>query len=100
MLYGRDDERAVLDGLLTGAADGRSAALVVTGDPGIGKTALLDHVAARAGAARLLRATGAESEAELPFAGLQLLLRSALGSLDALPEVQATALKGALGLAA
>jgi DNA-binding CsgD family transcriptional regulator len=99
MLYGRDDERAVLDDLLAGAAAGRSGALVITGEPGIGKTALLDH-AASATAARLLRATGAESEAELPFAGLQLLLRPVLGSLDALPEVQATALRGALGLAA
>jgi DNA-binding CsgD family transcriptional regulator len=98
MLYGRDDERAVLDDLLAGAADGRSGALVITGEPGIGKSALLDYAAGRVG--RLLRATGAESEAELPFAGLQLLLRSVLGSLDALPEVQATALRGALGLSA
>ena len=99
MLYGRDDERAVLDDLLAGAAGGRSGALVITGEPGIGKTALLEYAASASGA-RLLRATGAESEAELPFAGLQLLLRSALGSLDALPEVQAIALRGALGLAA
>ncbi|MFL6122564.1 LuxR C-terminal-related transcriptional regulator [Actinophytocola sp.] len=210
MLYGRDEERAVIDALLAGAAAGRSGALVITGEPGIGKTALLDYAAAKAtgrpatgtvaadgvgtggvaaaggsaagtlatdgawpgtvttggattgvgpgvagaavaagadiagagvadadaagagvanvgvavggarvaaahagvsaagvagagvglGSARLLRAAGAESEAELPFAGLQLLLRSVLGSLDALPEVQATALRGALGLAA
>src|SRR5262245_55272459 len=99
MLYGRDPERAVLDDLLAGAAAGRSGALVITGEPGIGKTALLDYAASVTGS-RLLRATGAESEAELPFAGLQLLLRSALGSLDALPEVQATALRGAFGLAA
>jgi DNA-binding CsgD family transcriptional regulator len=98
MLYGRDDERAVLDDLLARAEDGRSAALVITGEPGIGKTALLDYAAGKA--PRLLRAAGAESEAELPFAGLHLLLRTALGSLDALPEVQATALRGALGLAA
>lgn len=99
MLYGRDDERAVLDDLLAGAAAGRSGALVITGEPGIGKTALLEYTAS-ASRARLLRATGAESEAELPFAGLQLLLRPVLGSLDALPDVQATALRGALGLAA
>lgn len=99
MLYGRDDERAVLDDLLAGAAAGRSGALVITGEPGIGKTALLEY-AASATSARLLRATGAESEAELPFAGLHLLLRPALAALDALPEVQATALRGALGLAA
>lgn len=100
MLFGRDEERAVIDDLLAGAAAGRSGSLVITGEPGIGKTALVDHAAGAARGARLLRATGAESEAELPFAGLQLLLRSALGSLDALPQVQATALRGALGLAA
>src|SRR3954447_13870169 len=99
MLYGRDDEQALIDGLLAGAAAGRSGALVITGEPGIGKTALLDY-AVRTTDARVLRATGAESEAELPFAGLQLLLRSTLGSLDALPDVQATALRGVLGLAA
>jgi DNA-binding CsgD family transcriptional regulator len=99
MLYGRDDEQALIDGLLAGAAAGRSGALVITGEPGIGKTALLDY-AVRTTDARVLRAAGAESEAELPFAGLQLLLRSTLGSLDALPDVQATALRGVLGLAA
>jgi len=99
MLYGRDDEQALIDGLLAGAAAGRSGALVITGEPGIGKTALLDYAVQTAGT-RVLRAAGAESEAELPFAGLQLLLRSTLGSLDALPEVQSTALRGVLGLAA
>lgn len=99
MLYGRDAERAVIDGLLAGATAGRSGALVISGEPGIGKTALLDHAASAAGSARVLRGSGVEFEAELPFAGLHLLLRSALGHVDALPEVQATALRSALGLA-
>jgi DNA-binding CsgD family transcriptional regulator len=100
MLHGRDGERAAIDRLLAGAVAGRSGALVISGEPGMGKTALLDYAASAAGAARLLRTAGVESEAELPFAGLQLLLRPALDRLDALPEVQATALRGALGLAA
>jgi DNA-binding CsgD family transcriptional regulator len=100
MLHGRGEERSTVDDLLAHAAAGRSGALVISGEPGMGKTTLLDYAASAAGGMRLLRAAGIESEAELPFAGLQLLLRSTLGALDALPQVQATALRGALGLAA
>ncbi|WP_431873578.1 helix-turn-helix transcriptional regulator [Amycolatopsis sacchari] len=102
MLYGRDPERARLDDVLAAAVAGRSGALVVRGEPGIGKTALLEHAAGAAAAAgaRVLRGGGVESEAELPFAGLHLLLRPALDRAGALPEVQATALRSALGLAA
>ncbi|GAB0104762.1 LuxR family transcriptional regulator [Nocardia sp. JMUB6875] len=97
-LRGREREQAVLSTVIEGAREGRSAALVLRGEPGIGKTALLDHAAARADGLRLLRGTGLEVEAELPFAGLQLLLRPALSGLPNLPEPQRTALTGALGL--
>ena len=72
--------------------------LVIRGEAGVGKTALLDYAAAAAGM-RVLRGTGIESEAELPFAALQLLLRPGLGRLDVLPPPQAGALRGAFGLA-
>ncbi|RMI29192.1 LuxR family transcriptional regulator [Nocardia stercoris] len=98
LLYGRDVEHARIGELLDRARAGHSGALVLRGDPGIGKTALLDDAAATAGELRVLRGMGIESEAELPFAGLQLLLRPALGGLSALPEPQHRALSAALGL--
>ncbi|MFE3255234.1 AAA family ATPase [Nocardia sp. NPDC059229] len=97
-LHGREREQQALDALIEGARDGRSAALVLRGEPGIGKTALLGYAAARVDAVRVLRGTGVEVEAELPFAGLQLLLRPALDRLPGLPEPQRAALAGALGL--
>src|SRR4051794_2000159 len=98
MLLGRDEERLALDRLLAEARDGRSGVLALVGEPGIGKTALLDHVAERAEGMRVLRARGVESEAEVPFAGLAELLRPALAALDAIPGPQAAALSGALAL--
>ncbi|MGZ8751329.1 MAG: ATP-binding protein, partial [Pseudonocardia sp.] len=74
MLVGRDRERQLIEGLVAGARVGESAVLVLTGEAGIGKTALLDDVAAALPDMRLLRATGTESEYELPFAALQQLL--------------------------
>ncbi|TDC22468.1 helix-turn-helix transcriptional regulator [Streptomyces sp. 8K308] len=97
-LCGRQAEQRAIAALLADAAAGRSGALVLRGEPGIGKTALLDHAATAADGLRLLRGTGIEVEAELPFAGLQLLLRPALGRLAALPAPQRTALEAALGL--
>ncbi|NGN64522.1 AAA family ATPase [Streptomyces sp. A7024] len=99
-LYGRQPEQDALAALLDAARCGRSGALVLRGEPGIGKTALLDHAAARAKGMRVLRGTGVEVESELPFAGLQLLLRPALGALGALPEPQRASLEAALGLGA
>jgi predicted ATP-dependent serine protease len=64
-LHGRAAERAVIDDLLTGATAGRSAAMLVHGEAGIGKTALLDHAAAAAHGMVVLRATGVETEAGL-----------------------------------
>src|SRR5215470_6940684 len=97
-LFGRAAEQAVIDGLVTGAKAGRSGAVVVRGAAGIGKTALLDYAAQAAGEMLVLRAAGVETEAELAFAGLHLLLRPVLDRIEALPGPQAAALRGALGL--
>lgn len=99
MLHGRSAETARIDGLLAAARAGRSGALVVRGEAGVGKTALLDYAAGAAAGLRVLRGTGIESEAELPFAALQLLLRPGAARLDMLPPPQAAALRGAFGLA-
>lgn len=86
--------------MLAAAGEGRSGALVLRGEPGIGKSALLEYAAERAGADfEVLRATGVEYEADLPFAGLHLLLGPALPLLAALPAPQRRALEAAFGLA-
>ncbi|MEH0820817.1 MULTISPECIES: helix-turn-helix transcriptional regulator [unclassified Micromonospora] len=98
MLHGRAREQAEIDRLLQGARNGRSGTLVLRGPAGIGKSALLEYAAGRAAGMRVLRGVGIESEATLPFAALHLLLRTGLDRLHALPDPQATALGGALGL--
>ncbi len=98
MLLGRDRERHEIERVLAGAAGGQSAILAMVGEPGIGKTALLDYAAKRAQKMRVLRARGIESEAQIPFASLLELLRPALGALDQIPRPQALALEGALAL--
>ncbi|MFD4907125.1 ATP-binding protein [Kitasatospora purpeofusca] len=99
MLYGRERERAAVDALLDGARGGRSGVLLLRGEPGIGKTAVLEYAVAAAGDGfRVVRATGVEYEAELPFAGLSLLLASGLDRLDALPGPQRRSLDSAFGL--
>jgi DNA-binding CsgD family transcriptional regulator len=98
VLYGRDAERAEIGALLDAARDLRSSALVVRGEPGIGKTALLADARERAQDMHVLAARGVESEAELPFAALHQLVRPALDQLPQLPAPQAAALSGALGL--
>jgi DNA-binding CsgD family transcriptional regulator len=100
MLQGRTAECATLDRLLIEAQAGRSQALLLCGDPGIGKTALLDYLAERASNCRVIRAVGIESEMELPFAGLHQLCGPLLDRLDRLPGPQATALATAFGLSA
>jgi DNA-binding CsgD family transcriptional regulator len=70
----------------------------LVGEPGIGKSSLLDSLAARAAGMGVLRASGIESEAQVPFAGLLELLRPALGSLSRIPRPQAAALESALAL--
>ncbi len=98
MLRGRENEQAAIDALLEGTRGGASGALVLRGEPGIGKTALLRYAADRAADMRVLRGSGTEFESELPFAGLHLLLRPALDRLDALPSRQREALTSAFGL--
>ena len=98
MLHGRAAELAGITELLADARSGRSSLLVVQGEAGSGKTALLEHIAADAEDFRILRCAGVESEAELPFSGLHLLLHDCLDRLDALPGPQATAMRAAFGL--
>ncbi|SEG74080.1 regulatory protein, luxR family [Thermomonospora echinospora] len=112
MLYGRDTEQAEIDRLLADARAGHSGALVLRGEAGIGKSALLQYAADRASAAsgdgdsdragmdagmRVLRATGVEAETDIPFAGLHQLLWPVHDRIDALPAPQAAALHAALG---
>jgi DNA-binding CsgD family transcriptional regulator len=97
MLVGRRAERTRLDQLVEGLSDGDSAALVLVGEPGVGKTVLLDYARQRARGARILAASGFEGERDLPFAGLSILLRPLSAQLDALPGVQRRALGAALG---
>jgi DNA-binding CsgD family transcriptional regulator len=98
MFVGRGAERQAIDRLLAGARLGTSGALVITGDPGVGKTALLDDAVASVEGLRVLRATGLEAEHEIPFAGLLQLVRPALDLIDTIPLAQAAALSGALAL--
>ncbi|TLF81076.1 helix-turn-helix transcriptional regulator [Nocardia cyriacigeorgica] len=97
MLHGREAEQAEIDRLLDAARAGRSGTLVLRGDPGIGKTALLDYAAAQGIPAA--RSAGIESEAELPFAGLHMLVRPGMELVERLPAQQRDALRGAFGLA-
>jgi len=98
-LIGRRRERGVLDGLIQAVRGGESQALVVAGDPGIGKTALLDYVAGHAPGCRVVRAAGVQSEMELVFAGLHQVCAPMLYRLGRLPSPQADALGVAFGLA-
>ena len=85
VLVGRGHERGVVGELLERARRGHSAALVVRGEAGIGKTALLEHAVERAEGMTVIRALGVESEAELQFSGLLELLRPLLDLLDQIP---------------
>lgn len=99
-LCGRGAELEVVDRLLADARAGRSGALVVRGEAGIGKSALLLHAARRASGMRVLYQVGVETEVELPYATLHALFAEHGDALERLPEVQAGALRVALGLAA
>jgi len=98
-MHGRDHERGVLTGLLDAAAAGSASTLVLRGEAGAGKSALLDTVAAEALARgfRVLRVQGLESEAPLAYASLHQLLRPVRALLDALPAPQAKAVRAVLG---
>ena len=98
MLYGRDAERSAVTALLDAARDSRSGVLVLRGQAGAGKSALLQDAVEQASDLQVLEARGIESEAELTFAGLHQLLRPILGQVDGLPGPQATAMRAAFGL--
>ncbi len=98
MLLGRRDECAVLDGLLAAARAGRSGALVLRGEPGIGKTALLKYAIHSGSDLTVVRAVGMESERELAFAALHQLCAPMLDRLDRLPAPQRDALAITFGL--
>src|SRR6266700_2735413 len=97
-LWGRGPQCSRLDGLLADVRAGRSRALVVRGEPGIGKTALLSYAADTASDFQVARARGVESEMELPFAALHQLCAPMLSRLDRLPAPQRDALGVAFGL--
>jgi DNA-binding CsgD family transcriptional regulator len=88
----------VLDELLDAARAGEGRALVVRGEPGVGKTALLEHAIRSAQDFRVVRVSGVESEMELAFAGLHQLCALVLDGLERLPDPQREALRGAFGL--
>src|ERR1700722_14835763 len=98
MLLDRLPERAALGGLLEAARAGRSGVLVVRGEPGVGKTALLDWAAESAAGLRVVRVAGVESEMELAFAALQQLCAPMLDKVEGLPDPQRAALGVAFGL--
>src|SRR6201996_9620507 len=98
MLLGRREECSVLDRLLDGARAGRSAALVLEGEAGVGKTALLDYAIGSASDLRVLRAVGVESEMELAFAALHQLCAPLLDRLERLPLPQRNALLTTFGV--
>jgi len=97
MLLNREAEQRELDLLIQRAKAGTSGAVVLRGEPGIGKTALLDYAAGQAGAMHVLRVTGMESEGELAFSGLYSLALPLADRLDAEPDRYA-ALRAALGI--
>jgi DNA-binding CsgD family transcriptional regulator len=95
---GRTTERDVLDGLLATVREGESEALLIHGEAGIGKTALLRYAARQASGFRVAELTGVEAEMELPFAGIHQLCAAMLDGINALPVPQRDALSVALGL--
>jgi DNA-binding CsgD family transcriptional regulator len=98
MLFGRAAECGLIEQALAEARAGSSCVVLVQGEPGIGKSALLRHASENSGGMQVLAARGIESEAEIPFAGLFELLRPALAYVDRLPSQQAAALRSAFNL--
>jgi predicted ATPase len=88
MLYGREAERARLGALLGDARESRSGVLVIRGEAGVGKSALLEDARERAPDMQVLSGSGIESETHVPFAALHQIVRPILGQLESLPEPQ------------
>ena len=99
-LQGRRRECASLDRLLQSLREGQSRVLVIHGEAGVGKSALLEYALGAGSALRTVRAVGVELEMELPFSGLQQLCAPLSGHLDQLPQPQRDALETAFGLSA
>jgi hypothetical protein len=99
-LHGRDPECASLDALLADVRGGHSSVLLLRGEPGIGKSALLQYLVERGSGLTLLRCAGVQSQMELAFSGLYELCSPILDGLDSLPTPQSDALGIALGLTA
>src|SRR6188472_2796285 len=95
---GRTRERELLDRMLAQVRDGQSAVLVIRGEPGVGKTALLRYAARQASGLRIAQVDGVQAEMELPFAGIHRLCGPMLEQLDVLAEPQRNALSVALGV--
>jgi hypothetical protein len=98
-LIDRTDERGALDRLVGAVRAGQSPVLVLRGEPGVGKSVLLDYVSRQAAGCRIERAAGMQSEMELAFAGLHQLCAPMLDRLGRLPEPQREALRIAFGIA-
>lgn len=98
MIIGRGPEQTALTGLLTAAREGSPQTLLFAGDPGMGKTTLIDYAAGQASDFTVLRTTAIEAESEFPYAGLHELLLPVIAVLERIPEVQASALRNALAL--
>jgi predicted ATPase len=99
MLRSRDRERAAIDRLLEAARSGHGSGLLLLGEPGIGKSALLAEARERAQDMRILAATCVEAESARGYAGLQQLVNPLMGRAGTLPPPQARALRIALGMA-
>ncbi len=98
MIIGREDEQQTIDRLLSGARTGQSGTLLLVGEPGIGKTSLLEHATDHAEGMLVLRAFGSEQEQNVAFAGLHQLLSPVLSTLARLPAAHGDTLAVALGL--
>src|SRR3954451_14540796 len=96
-LLGRVSERDALERLVAGVRADQSHVLVLRGEAGVGKTALLEHLSAAADGCRIAKAAGVESEMELAFAGLHALCAPMLGRLENLPHPQRDAVDTAFG---
>src|SRR4051812_11025264 len=99
-LLNRSAECGLLDGVLRDVRSGQSRVLVLHGDPGVGKSALIDYVVRQARGCRVVRAAGVESETELAYAALHQLCLPMLDRLEHLPSPQRDAIGTAFGLSA